>query len=420
MSRQPLHLFEAIGVEVEYMIVDRETLAVRPISDALIHAEVGAYESEIERGEIAWSNELALHVIELKTNGPRGSLDGLESLMQSEVRYINEKLASLGAQLMPGGMHPWMDPFGETKLWTHEYSPVYEAFHRIFDCRGHGWSNVQSVHLNLPFADAEEFGRLHAAIRFALPLLPALAASSPVADGRITGSLDTRLEHYRRNAQRVPSVSGRVIPEPVFTPEEYQKDLLRGIYDDLEGLDPEGILRHEWVNARGCIARFDRGAIEIRVLDVTECPRSDVAIARAIVALVRALANGEWTSAREQRSHSTDDLVRTFLDVVRDGDRALVVDERYARALGHRGALPCRANELWQSVLEIDAVRRGMDEDAREVLSLVLDRGPLARRILDRLGSAPSRDAIAEVYRELCTCLADGKLFRGAPAAPRP
>jgi hypothetical protein len=77
-------------------------------------------------------------------------------------------------------------------------------------------------------------------------------------------------------------------------------------------------------------------------------------------------------------------------------------------------------NELWQSVLEIDAVRRGMDEDAREVLSLVLDRGPLARRILDRLGSAPSRDAIAEVYRELCTCLADGKLFRGAPAAPRP
>jgi hypothetical protein len=32
------------------------------------------------------------------------------------------------------------------------------------------------------------------------------------------------------------------------------------------------VLRHEWVNARGAIARFDRSAIEIRVLDVAECP----------------------------------------------------------------------------------------------------------------------------------------------------
>jgi hypothetical protein len=90
---------------------------------------------------------------------------------------------------------------------------VYEAFDRIFDCRGHGWANLQSAHLNLPFSDAEEFGRLHAAIRLLLPILPALAASSPVMDGRLTGRVDSRLDVYRHNARRVPQVSGRVVPE---------------------------------------------------------------------------------------------------------------------------------------------------------------------------------------------------------------
>jgi hypothetical protein len=29
---------------------------------------------------------------------------------------------------------------------------------------------------------------------------------------------------------------------------------------------------HHFANSRGAIARFDRGAIEIRVIDIQECP----------------------------------------------------------------------------------------------------------------------------------------------------
>ncbi len=86
--------------------------------------------------------------------------------------------------------------------WPHEYSPVYEAYDRIFDCRGHGWANPQSVHLNLPLTGDDEFGRLRAAIRLLLPIMPALAASSPVIDGRLTGLMDSRLEVYRTNRRR--------------------------------------------------------------------------------------------------------------------------------------------------------------------------------------------------------------------------
>src|SRR5690606_3311880 len=102
----------------------------------------------------------------------------------------NAHLAPLGGRLMPSAMHPWMDPLTQTRLWPHENSPVYEAFNRIFGCQGHGWSNLQSMHINLPFEGDEEFGRLHAGIRLILPILPALAASSPFVEGRATGLMD--------------------------------------------------------------------------------------------------------------------------------------------------------------------------------------------------------------------------------------
>src|SRR5690606_13900663 len=199
-------------------------------------------------------------------------------------------------------MHPWMDPHTEMKLWPHEFSPVYEAFNRVFDCRGHGWANLQSMHVNLPFAGDEEFGRLHAAIRLVLPILPALAASSPIMDGRLTGLMDTRLEVYRHNARRVPEVSGQVIPERAFTQADYDAQIFAPLYAAIEPLDSEGVLRDEFLNARGAIARFSRGSIEIRLLDVQECPQADLAICRAVVAVLEALVGERWTSVSEQQS----------------------------------------------------------------------------------------------------------------------
>jgi glutamate---cysteine ligase / carboxylate-amine ligase len=401
---EPYHLFEVVGIEIEYMIVDRADLHVRPISDELIRAACGAVESEIERGPLAWSNELVLHVIELKTNGPARDLHALAPLFQHDVRQINELLEPMSARLLPTAMHPTMDPVREMKLWPHDYSPVYSTFDRIFDCTGHGWANLQSVHINLPFADDDEFGRLHAAIRFVLPILPALAASSPLCDGKASGLVDTRLDHYRRNARRVPSVSGQVIPEPVFTRADYEREILGTIYRDLAPHDPERILRHEWANARGCIARFDRDAIEIRVLDVSECPRADLAIAGAIVALVQALVEERFLTGAAQREWPTEVLSQLWRDVVRDGDRT-AIPPAYARAFG----LPersCTAGELWRHVL--DRVGLTLPPDATGALAKILEQGCLARRITRALGAGSSID---DVYRRLADCLERGELF---------
>ena len=58
-----LGLFEGFGIEIEYMIVDADTLMVRPVADELLKAVAGTYEMEVDRGRLCWSNELALHLI---------------------------------------------------------------------------------------------------------------------------------------------------------------------------------------------------------------------------------------------------------------------------------------------------------------------------------------------------------------------
>jgi len=406
----PLRLFEAIGVEIEYMIVDGATLDVRPVADELLRTFHGTYDTEVERGAISWSNELALHVVELKTTHPVPRLAGLARQFQAQVADALDRLAPMGARLLPTAMHPWMDPHRELRLWPHGYDAVYQAFDRIFDCRGHGWANLQSVHVNLPFAGDEEFARLHAAIRLILPLVPALAASSPMTEGRLTGLLDTRLEVYRHNADRIPSVAGQVIPEPAASRRDYEERILGRIYDDLAPLDPDGVLRHEWVNSRGCIARFDRMALEIRVIDVQECPIADLAVAAVVVGAVRALTDGRWADHAALRDWPATSLSAIFEDTIRDGDLAVVRDGQYLQALGLPAGRPRRARDVWQHLIETTLATADRDE-ARSSLDQYLRHGCLANRIVAALGPATTRERVAEVYERLADCLALGVPF---------
>ncbi len=407
----PRHLFEAYGVELEYMIVDAESLSVLPVADQVLREVAGAYESEIELGDVCWSNELVLHVIELKTNGPAPSLDPLPRAFRQNVDRLNRLLEPLGGRLMPTAMHPWMDPAAEMRLWPHEYSPIYETYHRIFDCRGHGWANLQSVHLNLPFAGDDEFGRLHAAIRLVLPLIPALAASSPIVDGRLTGWLDTRLDVYRNNARRIPSIAGLIVPEPIFTRRDYERLILRRMYDDVRPFDPEGVLQQEFLNSRGAIARFDRGSIEIRLLDAQECPAADVAVCAAVAAVVRSLVEERWTSWDVQGALATEPLCEILLATSRDADRASIADRQYLDQFGFpstRGS----AGELWQHLCEATCpTSANPGSDWTQALDAILRHGPLARRLRACLGEDASPERIRRVYRETCACLAEGRMF---------
>ena len=403
-ARTPLAAFTAYGIEIEYAIVDRDSLDVRPIADRLLAAAAGAETNEFADGPIAWSNELSLHVIELKTNGPAASLAGLDELFAAEVRRVQGYLDALGARILPGPMHPWMDPHTEQRLWPHEMNEIYAAYDRIFDCKGHGWANLQSMHINLPFANDAEFVRLHDAIRVALPLLPALAAASPYVDGRASGLLDTRLETYRLNQRRVPEIAGAVVPDHVGSIAEYHERILEPMFRAIAPHDPDGVLHGEWLNSRGAIARFERGAIEIRILDAQESPRADLAVARAVVGLVRHLYDEGPSSAAQQAGVSTEALAGLFVRSLREGEQARIDDAGVLAALG-LGTAPTTLRAAWRTIV----ARTGLEHDA-DVAGLLM-RGPLARRLLKAGGDAPDRATLRAVYRELCAALDEARFF---------
>ncbi|MDH5382309.1 MAG: glutamate-cysteine ligase family protein, partial [Cyclobacteriaceae bacterium] len=278
-----MHLFQGYGIELEYMIVDKDTLDVKPIADELLKLKAGEYVDEIENGSISWSNELVLHVIELKCTVPTKNLWQLNADFAANIKEINQLLDRFNAKLMPTAAHPWMNPENDTFLWPHGNSEVYETYNQIFNCKGHGWSNLQSTHINLPFYDDEEFAALHMAVRLILPIIPGIAASSPILDGNFTGFHDKRMVYYGENQKRIPSITGKIIPERVNSKRQYHKLIYEPIKANIEPYNANNQLKPVWVNSRGAIARFDRGSLEIRIMDIQECPLADLAIVTLII-----------------------------------------------------------------------------------------------------------------------------------------
>jgi gamma-glutamyl:cysteine ligase YbdK (ATP-grasp superfamily) len=413
MTSQPsrLHLFQAYGIELEYMIVDRDTLKVRPIGDELLKHELGDYGSDFENGLITWSNELVLHVIEIKSTRPESNLNSVSYAFAENVNRINNVLARWNAMLMPTAAHPLMDSAVESKLWPHDNNDVYDLYNKIFDCKGHGWSNLQSTHLNLPFYDDEEFAKLHAAIRIILPLLPAICASSPILDGKVTEEIDGRLKFYKSNQARIPSITGKVIPEAVFSKRNYINTIYEKIKQDIAPFDAENILNPIWVNSRGAIPRFDRGSIEIRLMDIQECPSADIAIVSFVIELIKSFVFEHFASVDFQMKWRTEQLSNLLEQTIKTGQLTMIENEEYLRVFGLKESR-ATMGELLRFICDAMMARENTTlHPWKNELDIIFNQGTLANRILEALKDDYSVGNIKAVYRQLSGCLAQNRMF---------
>lgn len=402
-------LFSVLGIEIEYMLVDRNELNVQALSDKLLRELAqGEQVNEVVfgDGDIAISNELVMHVIELKNNGPKPLDAPIAQQFQKAIDQLQPLLAGYNLQLLPTGAHPWMDPQKETKRWPHGNDAIYRQYDRIFNCQGHGWSNLQSMHVNLPFANDAEFCQLHNTIRLLLPLLPALTASTPFLDGKKTGFKSARLQYYAQNQQRIPSISGGVIPEFISSQAQYQETILTPMYHDIQPFDPEGILQYEWLNSRAAIPKFDYNAIEIRIIDSQECVQADLAIAFVIVAILK-----DWLS----RSHyyldnpcETQRLKAVYEQTIKEGLTSCVADlELFSQWQLPRKAMTCR--EIWSHLIE--RVSHDLDKPSQCALEHILSEGNLSERLLKACGLDYSRPTLLHLYQQLGYCLQMNQLF---------
>ena len=421
-------IWERFGVEMEFMIVDRDTLNVLPRADVPLGKDKdGNQLSDIEYDDIGLSNELVSHVLEFKCAHPKSTFDGLGKRFFHEIRRANKKLEKINAMLLPSACHPFMDP-AEMKLWPYDCLDIYQTYDRIFNCKGHGWANLQSTHLNLSFDGDEEFGELHAAIRLLLPLIPAIAASSPYLDGKYTGYRDARINVYRHNQDKVPEITGQVIPEQAYSYDEYNKMIFDKVKKAIAPYDTEHLLNHFFLNSRGAIARFDRGAIEIRLVDIQECPNADIAIAELEIATLKAIVNGKFAGSsnaagiseaansvphtlkeyREFLRHfDTTRLAELLNKTVKDAENATIDWPEFLSVFGISGK--CTAGDLWKHIYSV--VKNDLTEVSQNVMEKMLERGTLSSALYKALGNSPTHEAFVMEYKKLADCLAHNRLY---------
>ena len=407
--KKPLYrLFEVTGLELEYAVVD-DALEPQCLVEKAFRAIAGRPTSDVDLETIGFSNELAAHVFETKTLDPVADLaDAERALVDGIGRFAAVLRARFGARLLPTGMHPVMRP-SDTHLWRRSGRAIYETYARLFPIHEHGWLNVQSCQVNLPFGVSEaETVALHNAVACLLPYLPALAASSPIYEGRFGPSVCNRMAFYKANQRRVPEIAGRIVPEYMTSVAQYRQDVFERIYAALDRIEGTARIRHEFVNSRGAILRFDRDAIEVRVLDLQECPKMDIAIAtfvrRAAMALVRALQDGRLRLPE----HAI--LVEDYDACVVHGGKARVFAPHLVLGSRATGGT-VSATAALTCLLEMAARDASPSETA--YLQLVETRirsGNLSERIRAAVEPHASTDtaragAIRGVYLELAGCL---------------
>jgi gamma-glutamyl:cysteine ligase YbdK (ATP-grasp superfamily) len=390
---------EVLGPEHEFSLVNRELQAL-PILDKVIKDFCGRVINFVELPNFTFGKELQLHVMEIKANAPFKSPELFEETMQNAIAallYILEN--RYHAHLLGTGMHPLLR-LEETGVWPHRHRKIYQEFGRVFNLKQHGWLNIQSFHLNLPYSNEENGISLHNSLAGLCAYLPAISASSPIYEGAIGPNVDNRLFFYKVNQREVPSVTGDVVPEPVSSFDQYRKEVIGRYSQDLARAGAgKTILFKEWVNSRGVIFRFDRKALEVRVMDEQECVKSDVALSCFIRATLRGLIAERMAPLPHQL------LVRDFNSVIAKG-----LDAKVLHPNGETARQVCQ--HLFNLALE------NAEEDEKKYLWIVekrIESGNLSElireRVLRKAQKADLKEAILSIYSKLIKCLTDNQPY---------
>lgn len=357
----------------------------------------GRVVNTIEYPRFAIGKELQMHVLELKSKKPFRSPRLFEENLSEAVAFTSEYLKSkYGASLLGSGMHPLLD-LSETAIWPHRHTSIYRVFQSIFNMRQHGWLNIQAFQLNLPYGGRKRAATVHNVLANMIPYLPAISASSPICEGRFGDFVDNRMYFYKLIQKEVPSIAGDVIPEYIQSIEEYRKKIVGKYSADLaKAKASKSVLYKDWINARGITLRFDRRAVEIRIIDEQECIRSDVALSCFIRGAAKGLIDNYEQDAKLLPHES---LVKDFNSVIREGRKAIV-----AHPKGPTARDVC--NYLYGL-----ASKHASDED-NEYLPLVkrrIEEGNLSevivRKVQQKSQKAETHEAIISTYLDLSKAL---------------
>jgi len=380
-------------------LVNAELKAL-PIVDKVIKDFHGRIVNFVEQPHFTFGKELQLHVMEIKPNMPFRSPENFGETMQEAVLTLTDFLeCKYEAHLLGTGMHPLLR-LEETRVWPHRHKKIYQAYSKVFDLNQHGWLNIQSFQLNLPYSTEENGILLHNLLASVCAYLPVICASSPIYEGKLGQNIDNRLYFYMLNQKEVPSITGDVIPEYASSFKQYKKEIIERYSLDLADAGVEECLLYkDWVNSRGVIFRFDRKTVEIRVMDEQECVKSDVALS----CFIRAVLRGLMRETVEFLPYEI--LVKDF--------NAVVVSGLNAKFLHPHGST---ARQVCQYFFKI--AWKNATEEEKKYLPIIRKRiecGSLSEiireRIVRKAQKTDFREAIINIYSRLIKNLTDNQPY---------
>lgn len=362
----------------------------------------GHIANTVEFPKYTIGKELQCHVLELKGNEPFHTPQESEEVLYGAVTDLSEKLKTkFKVSLLGTGMHPLVQ-LKNTRVWPYFHKKIYNAYQQVFNFQQHGWMNIQSYQLNLPYENATEAIRLHDAISNIIPYLPAFMASSPIYEGKFGENIDNRLHFYRINQKEIPSITGDLIPEYFNSIEDYKAGTIGKYTEEFKKRKVDKVMWDaEWVNSRGAIFRFDRDAIEIRLMDEQECIKIDVAVSCYIRALLRGLLDPQM----DFKPLPHENLVSDVTAITKDGPKAHVKHPK-----GPTARDVCK---YFYSI-----AKQYANEDEKKYLPLMekrIEQGPLAefisKDVKTRAQKTDMKEAIIDVYLRLAKCLTDNKTY---------
>lgn len=252
--------------------------------DRIIEEINGEIVNDLPFGEVVLGKELQKNVIELVPGVPQTSIANLEHVLYEGMRNFHHATGNRYT-LLGLGMHPLLT-LDQTSYWDHQDKDIYDQYDRLFDLKQHGWLNIQALQVNVHYDTEAEMVRNFNRLRSLIPHLAAVTASSPFVEGRVTGAMDNRLLHYRKNQARVPLICNSIIPERLRS-REHHDEIIGSIYAELRKIGGDALCE-EWIDSRGVIIRYHRQCLELKAPDEQECLRSDMAVTAFVLCLLRA------------------------------------------------------------------------------------------------------------------------------------
>ncbi len=359
------------------------------ISSQIIKACAGQIVDVVYLQKFAFGKEAALHQIEIKTVEPFKSPEKFEETMHDSVLTILELLrAKFNAQLLGTGMHPTLQ-LEDTTIWPHTCQDIYNEYGKLFNLKSHGWRNIQSFQLNLPYYNEPWAIAIYNSLAHLCSYLPAISASSPIIESELSPNIDSRLYHYKMKTKEIPSIAGDIIPRRIFSFNQLRNDVFDKYSMDLaEAGATEKIRQSEWMDQRGIIIKPSRSAIEVRVMDEQECIKSDVALSCFIRSAVRGLIDINC-----HPSHNV--LVNDYNSIVANGLAAKVLHPQGKTA-----------RDVCKYFLGIATEYASKDEKRYLwVVKKRIEEGNLSEiirsRVIDKSRKTSQDDAILSIYLQL-------------------